>query len=459
MTTTAPRARTTYARRLGLFDGTMVVVGGIIGAGIFLNPAIVAQRVGSPGLILAAWALGGAVALLGALCFAELGARRPEAGGGYVYLRETLGPLPAFLYGWTLLLVINSGGIAAVGMTFASYAADLAGLPAALVKPLAIAAIALLTVINYLGIRPGATTQNVFTILKLVALGGLILAGLALAARVAGAGEAAEAAGAVPQGGPAVAVALGAALIPVLFAFGGWQNANFVAGEIREPRRNLPRALLLGVGIVVTTYLLANLAYVTTLGAAGLAASGAPASDTMRALLGPAGGAFIATGIVLSTFGFLNLSILAAPRVYQAMADDGLFFRWAARLHPRYRTPAGAIVFQSAWAVVLLLSGTYGQLLDWVVFGDWIFFGLVVVTLFVYRARDGGGPVRAEDGAAHDEPTFRAFGYPWLPACFVLVAAIVVVSSIASNPVNALLGSLLIGAGVPVFLFWRGRQA
>lgn len=466
MTTTAPRVRTTYARRLGLFDGTMVVVGGIIGAGIFLNPAIVAQRVGSPGLILAAWALGGAVALLGALCFAELGARRPEAGGGYVYLREALGPLPAFLYGWTLLLVINSGGIAAVGMTFASYAADLAGLPAALVKPLAIAAIALLTVINYLGIRPGATTQNVFTILKLVALGGLILAGLALAARVAGAGEAAEAAGATPQGASAVAVALGAALIPVLFAFGGWQNANFVAGEIREPQRNLPRALLLGVGIVVATYLLANLAYVTTLGAAGLAASAAPASDTMRALLGPAGGTFIAAGIVLSTFGFLNLSILAAPRVYQAMADDGLFFRWAARLHPRYRTPAGAIVFQSAWAVVLLLSGTYGQLLDWVVFGDWIFFGLVVVTLFVYRARDGsGGPVRAEDGATPDaavtpdEPTFRAFGYPWLPACFVLVAGIVVISSVASNPVNALLGSLLIGAGVPVFLFWRRRQA
>ena len=467
MTTTAPRARTTYARRLGLFDGTMVVVGGIIGAGIFLNPAIVAQRVGSPGLILAAWALGGVVALLGALCFAELGARRPEAGGGYVYLREALGPLPAFLYGWTLLLVINSGGIAAVGMTFASYAADLAGLPPSLIKPLAIAAIALLTVINYLGIRPGATTQNVFTILKLVALGGLILAGLALAARVAGPGAAAEAAGTAPQGMSAVAVALGAALIPVLFAFGGWQNANFVAGEIREPQRNLPRALLLGVGIVVATYLLANLAYVTTLGAAGLAASAAPASDTMRALLGPAGGTFIATGIVLSTFGFLNLSILAAPRVYQAMADDGLFFRWAARLHPRYRTPAGAIVFQSTWAVVLLLSGTYGQLLDWVVFGDWIFFGLVVATLFVYRARDRrrDGPARAEDGAtpeggaaAASEPTFRAFGYPWLPACFVLVAGIVVISSIASNPVNALLGSLLIGAGVPVFLFWRRRQ-
>nr|PZN89983.1 MAG: amino acid permease [bacterium] len=466
MTTTAPRVPTTYARRLGLFDGTMVVVGGIIGAGIFLNPAIVAQRVGSPGLILAAWALGGVVALLGALCFAELGARRPEAGGGYVYLRETLGPLPAFLYGWTLLLVINSGGIAAVGMTFASYAADLAGLPAAMVKPLAIAAIAVLTVINYVGIRPGATTQNIFTVLKLVALGGLILAGLTLATRGTEASGATEAPGPALHGVADVAVALGAALIPVLFAFGGWQNANFVAGEIREPQRNVPRALLLGVGIVVATYLLANLAYVTTLGAAGLAASAAPASDTMRALLGPAGGTFIAAGIVLSTFGFLNLSILAAPRVYQAMADDGLFFRWAARLHPRYRTPAGAIVFQSAWAVVLLLSGTYGQLLDWVVFGDWIFFGLVVVTLFVYRAREGRGDGAAgtADGATPEagvatagEAPFRTFGYPWLPACFVLVAGIVVIGSIASNPVNAVLGSLLIGAGVPVFLFWRRR--
>ncbi|HEY8468484.1 MAG TPA: amino acid permease, partial [Longimicrobiales bacterium] len=391
----APQPRTSYARRLGLFDGTMVVVGGIIGAGIFLNPAIVAQRVGAPGLILAAWALGGVVALLGSLCFAELGARRPEAGGGYVYLREALGPLPAFLYGWTLLLVINSGGIAAVGVTFASYTADLAGLPASLVKPLAIAAIAALTIINYVGIRPGATTQNVFTVLKLVALGGLILAGLTLAARAAGpvagagAGEArmGEAA-AGPEGALAAAGALGAALIPVLFAYGGWQNANFVAGEVRDPQRNLPRALLFGVGIVVATYVLANVAYVVTLGAGGLAASSAPAADTMRALLGPAGGTFITAGIVLSTFGFLNLSILAAPRVYQAMADDGLFFRWAARLHPRYRTPAGAILFQSAWAVVLLLSGTYGELLDWVVFGDWIFFGLVVVTLFVFRARE-----------------------------------------------------------------------
>ncbi len=464
MTTTSPQTRTTYDRRLGLFDGTMVVVGGIIGAGIFLNPAIVAQRVGSPGLILASWALGGAVALLGALCFAELGARRPEAGGGYVYLRETLGPLPAFLYGWTLLLVINSGGIAAVGMTFASYATDLVGLPEALVKPLAIAAIAVLTVINYVGIRPGATTQNVFTVLKLVALGGLILAGLVLAARATGTEAAAGAAGQAPPGVTGAVVAMGAALIPVLFAFGGWQNANFVAGEIRDPQRNLPRALLFGVGIVVATYVLANVAYVVTLGAGGLAASTAPAADAMRALLGPAGGTFITAGIVLSTFGFLNLSILAAPRVYQAMADDGLFFRWAARLHPRYRTPAGAIVFQSVWAVVLLLSGTYGQLLDWVVFGDWIFFGLAVVTLFVYRAREraaagksavthGGSP--GDVAPEPDEATFRAFGYPWLPACFVLVAAIVVVSSILSNPVNAMLGSLLIGAGVPVFLFWR----
>ncbi|MBX6365597.1 MAG: amino acid permease, partial [Gemmatimonadetes bacterium] len=393
---TVAEARTGYARRLGLFDGTMVVVGGIIGAGIFLNPAIVAQRLGAAGWILGVWAIGGAVALAGALCFAELGARRPAAGGGYVYLREAFGPLPAFLYGWTLLLVINTGGVAAVAVTFARYATDLAHLPAGVVKPLAAAAILLLSAVNYFGVRPGSITQNVLTVLKLAALAVLIVVALAFAGLEATpAGGAMPAAGATPAapGGLALVVAVGAALIPVLFSYGGWQNANFVAEEMIEPRRDLPRALLIGTGIVVAAYVLANVAYLTTLGAGGLAGSLAPASDTMRAALGPVGGTAIALGIVVSTFGFLNLSILAAPRVYQAMADDGLFFSWAAELHPRWRTPGGAIVFQAAWAVMLLVSGTYGQLLDYVVFGDWIFFGAVVATLFVYRR--GGAPPRA----------------------------------------------------------------
>lgn len=448
---TTTEQRTSYARRLGLFDGTMVVVGGIIGAGIFLNPAIVAQRLGTAGWILGVWAIGGAVALAGALCFAELGARRPAAGGGYVYLREAFGPLPAFLYGWTLLLVINTGGVAAVAVTFARYATDLAHLPAGAVKPLAAAAILLLSAVNYFGVRPGSITQNVLTVLKLAALAWLIVVALAFAGREATpAGGAIPAGGAMPAapGGLLLVVALGAALIPVLFSYGGWQNANFVAEEMIEPRRDLPRALLIGTGIVVASYVLANVAYLTTLGAGGLAGSLAPASDTMRAALGPIGGTAIALGIVVSTFGFLNLSILAAPRVYQAMADDGLFFAWAAELHPRWRTPGGAIVFQAAWAVLLLVSGTYGQLLDYVVFGDWIFFGAVVATLFVYRRR-GASP--------GDEGGFRAPGYPWLPAAFVAVAGFVVVSSVWSNPANAAIGGALIALGVPVFVFWRRR--
>lgn len=426
-----------YERRLTCFDATMVVVGGIIGAGIFLNPAIVAQRVGSPGLVLAAWAVGGAVALVGALLFGELGARRPEAGGGYVYLREAFGPLVAFLYGWTLLLVINTGGVAAVAVTFARYTADVGGWGAPAVKPLAVGAIVLLSGISYRGVRAGAITQNVFTLLKLAALAVLIGTGLFF---VQGPPAEGAAAGEVTGGWGA----LGAALVPVLFAYGGWQHANHVAGEVRRPARNLPRALLGGVGLVVAVYLLANVAYLRALGAEGLAASLAPASDTLRRAFGEGGARLIALGIAASTFGFLNLAILAAPRVYQAMAADGLFFGWAARLHPRYHTPGGAIAFQAAWAVGLTLTGTYGQLLDYVVFGDWIFFGLVAATLFVFRRREAEAP-------------FQAPMHPWLPLLFCAAAAYAVASAVASNPRNALAGAALILLGLPVYAWWRRR--
>lgn len=441
---------TTYQRRLGPFDGIMVVVGGIIGAGIFINPAIVAQRVGSAGLVLASWALGGAVAIVGALCFGELGSRRPEAGGGYVYLRESFGPLPAFLYGWTQLLVINTGGIAAVAVTFAFYADSLFGLGPASHKPLAVAVIILLSGVNYFGIRPGSITQNIFTVLKLAAVAVLVFAGLRLAGGIggpAGAGSGVPAA-VSPLG---VVGILGAALVPVLFAYGGWQHMNNVGAEIRRPERNIPLAVIVGVAIVVTAYMLVNWAYLRTLGAEGLAASTAPAADSMEALLGPAGSKFIAAGIVVSTFGFVNLVILAAPRIYQAMADDGLFFRKAARLHPKYRAPSNAIVIQGVWAVILTLSGSYAQLLDYVVFGDWIFFGLIVATIFWYRTHRSGE--RGPGGGGF----FRMPGYPLLPTAFVAIALFVVVSTVRSNPFNALLGAVLIGAGVPVFLVWKRR--
>jgi APA family basic amino acid/polyamine antiporter len=439
---TAP-GTTSYDRRLGRFDAVMVVVGGIIGAGIFINPAIVAQRVSSAALTLVAWGLGGLVAIIGALCFAELGSRRPEAGGGYVYLREGFGPLPAFLYGWTQLLVINTGGIAAVAMTFAFYTVSLFGLSPTAVKPLAVAAIVLLSGVNYYGIRPGSITQNIFTVLKLLAVAVLVFAGLVLAGGEGGA----MAPSAIHRSPLGVIGVLGAALVPVLFAYGGWQHLNNVGAEIRDPVRDLPFAVVGGVSVVVASYMLVNMAYLETLGVRGLAESTAPAAESMRVLAGGGGARFIAAGIMVSTFGFVNLVILAAPRIYQAMADDGVFFRGAARLHPRWRAPSNAILIQGVWAVILTLSGTYAQLLDYVVFGDWIFFGLIVATMFIYRRRIPGPEPRV----------FRMPGYPVLPAFFVFIAVFVVVSTVVSNPLNAALGAVIITAGVPVFLVWRDR--
>jgi len=434
-------ADTGYDRRLGTFDATMVVVGAIIGAGIFLNPAIVAQRVGTSGLVLTAWALGGVIAVVGALCFAELGSRLPKAGGGYVYLRDAFGPLPAFLYGWTQLLVINTGGIAAVAITFASYMADVAQLGPVWIKPMAVSAIVFLSAVNVAGVRFGAWVQNAFTLLKLAALALLVGAGVWLFTHDVARPIIPQGMGGVPEG--SLVLAMGTALVAVLFAYGGWQHANNIAEEIREPERRLPLALIIGVGIVVTVYVAANAAYLAALGPAGLAASTAPAADALRAAAGRWGGIAIALGVACSTFGILNVFIMAAPRIYQAMAADGVFFASVARISPRTRTPVVGIWIQMVWAVMLALSGTYGQLLDWVVFGDWIFFGLIVATLFTYRRR--GGP----------RAPFQAPAYPLLPALFVAAAVFVVYSSVVSNPRNAIYGTLLIGAGIPAFLGWR----
>ena len=432
---------TTYARRVGLFPASMLVVGGIIGSGIFLNPSVVAARAGSSTLIISAWVLGGVIAILGAFIFAELGARRPATGGGYIYLREAWGPLPAFLYAWTILLVIGSGAIAAVAMTFASYALAVIGLPAAWTNALALLAIVALTSLNVLGVRQSAVTTTIFTLLKLGALAMLIVVGLGgeLAGRFPDA---------LPQQPPTTPViALAGALVPVLFAYGGWQQTNFMAEELIDPERNLPRALLLGVLIVVAVYVSANLVYVGALGPAGLAASTAPAADTMQIVLGPIGRTLIGAGIALSTFGFLNLAICANARVIQAMAADGLFFERFARLHPRFQTPHIALIAQGAWSAALALTRSYGALLDYVVFGDWIFFGLTAATLFVYRRRDQG---RAP-------PPFRAPFWAVSTGLFVLAAIYVVLGSISAAPGNALRGAALIGLGVPIYL-WRRRR-
>jgi APA family basic amino acid/polyamine antiporter len=417
----------------------MLVVGGIIGSGIFLNPAIVAQRVGSARLIMLTWVLGAVIALLGAFIFAELGARRPAAGGGYVYLREAFGPLPAFLYGWALLLAIATGAAAAVAVTFASYAAPLLGVGPAWEPWLAALAIALLSGVNAAGVRQGTVTQNVFTVLKLLAIAALVVS--ALVAPPLAVADAPVAISSTP-----LAVAIGTALVPVLFSYGGWQQANFVAEEMVDAERNLPRALGIGVLVVALVYVAVNLTYLRALGVPALAVSRAPAADVMGAYFGAAGRRLIAAGIAVSTFGFLNLVILVTPRVYQAMARDGLFFARFAELHPRTRTPVAAIVVQGGWAIALLLSGSYGQLLDYVTFADWIFFGVTAATLFVYRRR--GGP---------EGPRYRAPFYPVSVVLFCAACLYVVAGAVASNPWNAARGTLLLIAGVPVFLFWSRR--
>ncbi len=429
----------------------MLVVGGIIGSGIFLNPSIVARRTGSAALTIATWSLGAVIALLGAFIYAELGRRRPHVGGGYAYLRDAFGPLPAFLYGWALLLAIATGAIAAVAVTFATYAVKILDLPPGAVTALALGAVLLLSVVNILGVQPGAATQNIFTVLKLGALAALLIAAVIMPVAVIPTlpPPIASLVLSAPSTLGAILLAMSTALVPVLFSYGGWQQTNFVAEEMRDPERTLPRALVLGVLIVVAVYLGANVAYIRALGINGLALSTAPAADMMSRIAGEGGRRLIAAGIAASTFGFLNLVILVSPRVYQAMARDGLFFASFATLHPRFRTPVAAIVFQALVAAALILTGSYGQLLDWVVFADWIFFGTTALTLVVFRRRD------ARSGVA--DTGFRAPFYPVSVALFVLAALYVVFGSIASNPANAMRGVLLLVAGVPVFMFWRRR--
>jgi APA family basic amino acid/polyamine antiporter len=436
---------TTYARRLGLFSATMAVIGGIIGGGIFRTPAAVAQRTGSASLALTTWIVGGVIALIGAFCFGELGERKPKAGGSYVYLRDAFGPQAAFLNAWAQLLIMLPGGTAAVAVVFAGYAVPLLGLPPAATVPLAVGATVFVAGVNYVGVKPAAMMQNVFVILKLAALAVLIVVGLT---------STAFSRPLPPSPAPAVlggvGIALGAALVPVLFTYGGWQNTNLIAEEIIDAERNLPRALVLGVLGVVAVYLLANVTYLRLLGAPGLAASTAPAADAMRVALGPKGASLIGAGIAVSAFGFLNLNTLVAPRMFQAMAQDGLFFKRLAELHPRYRTPGPAILVFAGWTILLTLSGTFNQLVDYVVFGDWIFFALAVATLFVYRRRDGAG------GGATG---FRVPGYPVVPALFVLASLYVVASSIGANPRNAAIGTGLLLLGIPVYWFWKRRLA
>jgi APA family basic amino acid/polyamine antiporter len=432
-----------FRRALSLFDATMVVVGGIIGSGIFMLPSLVAQRLPSAALVLAAWLAGGAIALAGAFAFAELATLFPKAGGEYVYLREAYHPLVAFLFGWASLVMIQGGGLGAVAITFAQYTLRLLGRDFSASAAAAIA-IAVVAAVNVVGVKPGSRLLNVLVVLKLAALVALIGGGLLLRPAPPAPSPAAPAAAPVPL------LAFGTALVPILFAYGGWQSVNLLAEETAEPRRTLPRALMIGTGIVVAVYLLANVVYLSVLTREGLAATATPAGDAVSRIFGPGADRLISAAIAVSAFGFLDLTLLAQTRITYAMGADGVFLPALGRLHPRFGTPALAIVVQALWGIVLVLTGTYGELVDSVVFGDWIFFGLTVAAVFRFRSRL---PVERRDAGA-----FRLPGHPVVPALFVAAALLVVASAIRSNPRRSAVGAALLAAGVPVYLFYDRRK-
>ena len=421
----------------------MAVMGGIIGAGIFINPYLVAERVHTSFLILSVWIAGGVVALLGGFIYAELAARLPVVGGQYAYLREALHPGVAFLYGWVLLLVIQTGGMAAVAVTFARYFLELTQWSVS-DSLIAAAALALLTAVNCLGVRAGSRLQSTMTLTAIAAIGVLEISSFLRG------GPSQISFGPILDQPPSLklALAFGSAMTPVLFAYGGWQTSSFLGGEVRDPRKTLPRGLVFGVLGVIAVYTSVNLVYVRALGPTGLAVTTTPASAVMRAALGPRGGALIAAGIAFSAFGFLSQSILTAPRVYFAMAEDRVFFRSVAWVHPRTRVPVIAIALQGVWAMVIALTGTYAQVVNYVVAMDSIFFGLTAVCLLVLRRRDSSS-------SAID---YRVPGHPWTTLLFIAAEWLVVVSTFARDPRRATIGLLMAVAGLPVYFFWRAKS-
>lgn len=441
------QAADSLSRRLGPFDATMIVMGGIVGSGIFVTPATVARSVGTTGLILGAWLIGGVAALCGAFVYAELAARRPDVGGQYAYLRDAYHPAVAFLYGWALLLVIQTGGMAASAVTFARYALELwprAPRFIASERALGSLALATLTAVNCLGVRAGGGLQSVLMLLKIGAVLALVGGGLWLAG-----GPPVDVVVplvVVPRAGTlALVAAMGSALVPVLFSYGGWQTAGFVAGEIKEPARNLPRAMLFGVAGVIALYVLVALVCVRVLGPAGLGRSTTPALDVMRRAFGPRGALFLAAAVSLSTLGFLSQSILTAPRVYYAMANDGLFFAAVGKLDRRTHAPVAAIVLQGALAGLIALWGHYDGILSYVVSIDFIFFGLTALALFRFRRRDGAA-------AGYVAP-----GHPLTTIVFIAVSWGVVAATFAGHPRQSLMGLGLVLAGAPIYFLWRRR--
>jgi len=435
---------TELARELGLFDTVNLVVGTVIGSGIFLVPAEIARAVHTPGWMLSVWVIGGILTLLGALSLAELGAAMPGAGGIYTFIARAFGPLWGFLCGWMLFTVATSGSIATLAAAFPIYLGGFVPLTPLTSKIAGIVMIVLLTWINALGVKNGARVGNVLTVLKVGGLVAMVAAIFLLP------GPRLDTPAQVPAlpSGPISAAAIGAAVIAVLWAYEGWHDLSFAAGEIRDPQKNFPRGLIGGVALVVFLYLAANFAYLKVLTPAEIAATDRVALTAMTRVTGAFGGKLLTAAILCSILGAMNALILAGPRAYYQMAKDGLFLERASRVHPRWRTPVEALVFQGLWSVFLVLFiGGFSQLFTYVIFGGWIFYALAVVSVVVLRKK------------APDMPRpFRVSGYPVVPLLFGAAALALVVSTLVATPRESGIGLAFIALGIPVYYLQRAYR-
>jgi APA family basic amino acid/polyamine antiporter len=444
-------------RELGAMDAALLTIGSALGTGIFITTSDIARVLPHPGLIVAVWLLGGLLTLAGALTYAELGGMFPRAGGQYEYLRQAYGPLPAFLFGWGAFWIIMTGGNAALAVGFGEYLGAfipffsssniLASLPLGSWtwtvsggQLAGAAAIVGLTAINIGGLRAGARLQNVITAIKIAAITTLAAIGLLLPART-------EAIFTAPLAGSGIA-AVGLALVAVLWSFDGWYAATNMTGEMRRPARDLPVGLIAGTGVITLLYVLANLAYVNTLTVEEMAATGRIAETAAQALFGQVGGRVISAAVLISTFGCLSATILWAARVYLPMAEDGLFFRSVAKIDPSSRVPVASLKAQAVWAIVLTFSGSYDQLYTYVVFALVIFHAATGAAVFVLRRTQ-----------PDTERPYRTWGYPWVPAIFVLSSLALVVNTLSERPLESLVGLGLLALGLPAYFFWRRQSA
>lgn len=431
-------------RVLGLWDIVSIVIGGVIGSGIFLVPKDIAREVQAPLLIMAVWAVGGILSLFGALSFGELGAAMPDAGGVYVYLREAYGSAVAFLFGWTLFLVIDSGAIATLTVAFSTkYLPHFVALSPAAQKIVSAALILFLMAVNLVGVRAGANLQNFLTIIKFVGLVG-VCGVIFIFAKDGHTSNFVQPAGKLSAGllGP-----FGVALIASLWAYKGWEAATYSAGETKNPQRNLPLGILIGSVACVVLYIIAQLAYLYVIPASGIAQSDRIAADAMYKVVGGIGASVISFIILFSIAGAANQNFLCSPRVYFAMAKDGLFFKKVAVVHPKYLTPHVSIIAIGVWSAILSLTGTFEQLFTYVVFGQWLFFGLTVAAVIILRRKKPDLP-----------RPYKTWGYPVTPIIFILASMFIAVSSLLSQFKNAMFGLAIILLGLPFYFFWKSRS-